>query len=255
MIEIMLPAFLLSVVLLGIHSYYGLEIIRRGIIFTDLAIGQAAALGAAASLVFFPGVPLYPMSLFLALSCGALIAFASRRMPHLEAFIGLLYAAGIAGVFLVLSRHPHGMENFQNLMASDIIFTPMDEILKAAGLYAIIGLVLILLYPRIRGVFRDFIFFCTFALTVTSSVRLAGVLVVFALLVSPAVISLGLSLGRPLISAWVIGVVINVLSLLISYWLDLPAGYVLVFFHSVFALCISIVRGLLKTDSGNSAVL
>jgi len=246
MIEIMLPAFLLSVVLLGIHSYFGLEIIRRGIIFTDLAIGQAAAFGAAVSLVFFPMLPPYPVSLIAALSCGAFIAFASRRFPHLEAFIGLLYAACIAGVFIVFSRHPHGMENFQNLMASDIIFTPMEEILKSAVLYVAIGAVLLLIYPRTGGALRDLIFFSAFALTVTSSVRLAGVLIVFALLVSPALISLFLPFGRKLVAAWIVGVAVNLASLYSSYLLDLPTGYVLVFFHSALALSVVAIKGSLK---------
>ncbi|MBN2202079.1 metal ABC transporter permease, partial [bacterium] len=94
MSDILLSAFILCLVLLGIHSYFGLEIIRRGIIFTDLAIGQMAALGAAISLLFLDGHFIYPISLGFALAGGFIIAFASRRDIHLEAFIGLLYAFG-----------------------------------------------------------------------------------------------------------------------------------------------------------------
>src|SRR5437868_3165937 len=104
MIEILLPAFFLSLVLLGIHSYFGLEIIRRGIIFTDLAVGQMAALGAAVSLLFFEGSYIYPFSLGFSLIGGFLIAFGERKARNLEAFIGLLYAFGLSAVFILLSK-------------------------------------------------------------------------------------------------------------------------------------------------------
>ena len=177
MTDILFSAFLLSVVLLGIHSFFGIEIIKRGIIFTDLAIGQMAALGAGISILFFDGQYLYPLSLVFALFGGSLIAFASKRANSHEAFIGLLYAFGLSGVFIVLSKSYHGMETFQKLMASDILFTPLEEILKTAVIYSALGLFLFLVYGKSTGVVRDLIFFVTFAITVTSSVRLAGVLV------------------------------------------------------------------------------
>ena len=139
MVDILLPAFFLSLVLLGIHSYFGIEIIKRGIIFTDLAVGQMAALGAATSLLFFDGLYIYPISLSFALIGGLLIAFASRKTENLEAFIGLLYAFGLSGVFILLSKSPHGAEEFQNLMASDILFTANSEILKVAVIYSLLG--------------------------------------------------------------------------------------------------------------------
>jgi len=94
--EILFSAFLLSLVLVGIHAYFGLEIIRRGIIFTDLAVGQAAALGAAASLFFWDGRFLYGCSLLAALLVAFWIALASGRGRYPEAFIGLVYALGIS---------------------------------------------------------------------------------------------------------------------------------------------------------------
>ena len=105
MADILLSAFVLSVVLLGIHSFFGLEIIKRGIIFTDLAIGQMSALGAALSILFFDGRFIYPLSLVFALLAGLAIAIASKRTISHEAFIGLLYAFGISGVFIILNRH------------------------------------------------------------------------------------------------------------------------------------------------------
>ncbi|MFH0975141.1 MAG: metal ABC transporter permease [Spirochaetota bacterium] len=244
MSDILVSAFILSLVLVGIHSFYGLEIIKRGIIFTDLAIGQTAALGAAVSMFFLHGAFLYPVSLSFALIGGLIIALAGRKKGNnLEAFIGLLYAFGISGVFIILSKSYHGMEEFQKLMASDILFTPVEEIIKTAIIYACVGLVLFFLYRRSKGFIRDAIFFTSFAVTVTSSVRLAGVLIVFALLVSPALISMHIKKGIPLINAWIAGTVINLVSIIVSYRFDFPTGYTLVFCNSLCALITVILPG------------
>lgn len=236
MVDLLLPAFLLSVVLLGIHSYFGIEIIKRGIIFTDLAVGQMSALGAAISLLFFDGKYIYPLSLIFALTGGLLIAFASKKQRFQEAFIGLLYAFGISGVFIILSKSPHGMEEFQNLMASDILFTPLEEIYKVAGIYLILGLFLYFSQKRTTGFIKDILFFVIFSATVTSSVKLAGVLTVFSLLIAPALISSYIKKGNRLINAWIIGIIINLISIAVSYNADLPTGYTVVIFHAIFAI-------------------
>jgi len=236
MIEILLPAFLLSIVLVGIHAFFGMEVIRRGIIFTDLAIGQTAALGAAVSLCLWDGGYAYPASLLFALAAAALIALVTRRQAFAEAFIGLLYAGTLAGVFVLLSRSPHGMEKFQTLMATDILFTPLPDIAKAAALYSVLGAVMFFLYPRLKGLMKDLLFFVAFALTVTSSVRMAGVLIVFSLLVGPAFIAIKIRSKHPLIMAWTLGTLINLVAVGTSYGFDLPTGYTLVLFHAVAAL-------------------
>ncbi len=193
MTDILLTAFLLSIVLVGIHAFFGLEIIRRGIIFTDLAIGQMAALGAAIALCYFHGSFVYPVSLAFALFGGLLIAWAARHTENLEAFIGLLYAFGISAVFMVLSKSAHGMEEFQRLMAADILFTPVEDVFKTAVIYSALGMLMFFVYRKLEGFWKDALFFTAFAVTVTSSVKLAGVLIVFSLLVSPALIALRLN--------------------------------------------------------------
>ncbi len=241
MADILLSAFFLSVVLLGIHSFFGIEIIKRGIIFTDLAIGQMAAFGAALSILFFEGEYIYPISLVFALIGGVAISFSAKRTVSHEAFIGLLYAFGISGVFIVLSKSSHGVEMFDRMMASDILFTPLSDIIETAIIYAILGLILFFLYPRAKGMWKDMLFFVSFAATVTSSVRMAGVLIVFALLVAPAYISIRRKKGKLLFTAWIIGTCVNIVSILVSYNLDLPTGYTLVFFHALLALSVSIL--------------
>ncbi|MBN1534182.1 MAG: metal ABC transporter permease [Spirochaetes bacterium] len=253
MTDILLTAFLLSVVLLGIHSYFGLEIIRRGIIFTDLAIGQMAALGAAVSLFFLQGEYLYPVSLSFALAGGFVIAFISRKTDTLEAFIGLMYAFGISAVFIILSKSYHGTEDFQRLMAADILFTPLKEVVKTAVIYACLGGVIVLSRLKARGLLQEILFFVTFAVTVTSSVKLAGVLIVFALLVGPALIAMKIGRGIPLVVAWVIGTVINIVAIAVSYRFDIPTGYSIVFCNSLAALIATLVRGGKKEEGGQKA--
>ncbi len=236
MIDILASAFLLSVILLGIHSFFGIEIIRRGIIFTDLAIGQTAALGAAVSILLFHGEFMYPLSLSFAVIGGLLIAHVAGRSTNAEAFIGLLYAFGISAVYIILSRSPHGTEEFGRLMAADILFTPATVILRTGALYLAIGIFLALIYRRSTGFTRDMIFFTTFALTVTSSVQLAGVLVVFALLVGPALIAIRIKAEKTLPVAWTVGTIINLLAITLSYRLDLPTGYTIVCCNALCAL-------------------
>jgi zinc/manganese transport system permease protein len=253
MIDILLPAFIISLVLLGIHSYFGLHIIKRGIIFTDLAIGQMAALGAAVSILAFDGTYMYAVSLASALAGGLIILTLSKVSEHLEAVIGLMYAMGISGVFILLSKSPHGAEQFQNLMAYDILFTKTEDIIAAAVLYTFIGIIIRFFEGRLGDNKNDLLFFITFAVTVTSSVRMAGVLVVFAILLAPAFISLQLGSLRaiplalkkhPLLTAWAIGISINLISIIISYTMDFPTGYTLVFIMSFAAVISSIfIRG------------
>ena len=203
--EILFSAFLLSLVLVGIHAYFGLEIIRRGIIFTDLAVGQAAALGAAASLFFGTAGSSTDALCWQPCwgPCG--LPWLPGRGDFPEAFIGLVYALGISAVFLLLSKSPHGTEEFQRLLVSDLLYVSLDQVALTAGLYALIGLALWGLTRLPEGRLRHTGFFLLFALTVTSSVKLAGVLVVFALLVGPALVAVTLFDRHQLWIAWIYG--------------------------------------------------
>jgi zinc/manganese transport system permease protein len=245
MIDVLFSAFLLSVVLLGIHSYYGMHIIERGIIFTDLGIGQMAAFGAAISILAFGGEYMYPVSLVFSLVGAFLIALSTKRTRNHEAFIGLLYAFGMSAAVIALSRAPRGAEEMEHLVAADILFVSMHSVLKTAILYAVIGAVLWLGMKRLRGTWRELVFFGTFSLTVTSSVNLAGVLVVFAILVAPAFIVSGMkrSFRTKLLLAWGLGTALNLIAIVASYFLDLPTGYTVVALYALSGIVFSLVRG------------
>ncbi|MCS6999208.1 MAG: metal ABC transporter permease [Aquificaceae bacterium] len=229
--DLFLSSFLLSVVLVGIHAYFGREIIRRGIIFADIAVAQFSALGLALSLTLFHGRGSYLLSLSLALLASLLIALSQRLREHSEAFIGLLYALGFSALFLLLSRSPHGVEEIKRLTAGDILFVPFQEVVKTTFIYSFIGALLYLRERFLRGLLSEFSFFSLFSLTLASSVSLVGVLVVFSLLVAPALVSL--LLGKGLIFSWVWGTLLSLLALSASFNLDLPTGYSLVFLQAL----------------------
>lgn len=246
MIDVLLPATLLAIILLIIHSYFGIQIIKRNIIFTDLAVGQMAALGVAISLYLFEGSNTYYFAVLFAILSASLIAFMQYRKDiHLEAFIGLLYAFGISGVFIVMSRSPHGLEELNNLLAYDILFTKYEDIAGVTVLYSIIGVFLYLI-RNLDGIKKELLFFILFALTITSSVKLAGVFVVFSILIAPSLIAIKLFSKYQVLFATVVGSLIILVSIVLSYNFDLPTGYTIVFLNALSAILISLITTALK---------
>ena len=235
-VELLWPAFVLAILLVYIHTIFGVEIIRRGVIFTDLAIGQIAAVGMALSVAFLEGAYQTPLTLLFAILAAVTIAWATKKIKNVEAFIGLLYALGISSIMLVLAKSAEGMELFSKLSAADILFTSSDDLLRDFAIYIPISLVMFLLYPRTKGVIKELLFFIMLAFTVTSSVQSAGVLVVFALLIAPAYAGIVQSRVKPLYFAWIFGAIAIVASLFISYNFDLPTGYTIIFVTVFFSL-------------------
>ncbi|AAC07888.1 metal ABC transporter permease [Aquifex aeolicus] len=230
MVDLFFQALLFSFILLGIHASFGLEIVRRGIIFVDIAVAQFAAVGLALSILIFHE-PSYLMAFVFSLFAGMLVALSQVKKEFAEAFIGLLYALGFSSVVLILSQTPHGMEEFLQLTAGDILFVSKKEILISGMLYAAIGFLLYLRRYLRNELLREVSFFTLFSITVTSSVKLVGVLIVFSILVAPALVAN--LLGKGLLFAWVYGALVNTLGILISFKLDLPTGFTLVFFHAL----------------------
>jgi len=239
-IELLWPAFLLAVILVYIHTIFGLEIIRRGVIFTDLAIGQIAATGMALSVAFLDGAYQTPLTLLFAFSAAVVIAWATRHIKHVEAFIGLLYALGISSIMIVLAKSAEGMELFSKLSAADILFASREELLKSIAVYLPVSLVMFMIYPKTKGIVKELLFFIMLALTVTSSVQSAGVLVVFALLIAPAYAGITQKRFNPLYFAWIFGSLAIIVALCGSYNLDLPTGYSIIF-ATVFASLLFVV--------------
>ena len=229
MIDIFVPPIILVIVLVMIHAWFGKGVLERGVIFTDLAIAQFAALGSAVSLGYFHSEYLYVLTLGFALLSAFLISVASHRKLQLEAFIGILYVLGASGIMMVLADSAEGMEHFKALLATDILFTPLDEILFSTMVYALLGIVIWQVYPRLKGFSKDLLFFAMLAITVTSSVQLAGVLVVFVLLVAPILLASMQTKVSVTLFAYIYGWLFSLFSIALSYHFDLPTGYTIVF--------------------------
>ncbi len=241
LIELLYPAFILAIALVFIHSIFGLEIIRRGVIFTDLAIGQIASIGMAVSIAFMDGAYQNVMTLFFAILGAFIITWATKHIKKIEAFIGLLYAFGISLIMLILARSTEGTELFAKLSAADILFTSTDTLIESLFVYGGVALVMFFIYPKSRGLVRELIFFIMLAITVTSSVQSAGVLVVFALLIAPSYAAFFQSKFKPFLFATIFGSFSVLSALIASYNFDLPTGYSIIFITVTFSLIFVVV--------------
>jgi zinc/manganese transport system permease protein len=242
-VTLLYPAFILAILLVFIHAIFGLEIIKRGVIFTDLAIGQFASIGVAVSLLFFEGSYSFGLTFLFALLGATLIAVATHRVQNIEAFIGMLYALGASAIIVLLSNTTQGTELFNKLQATDILFTTTSDLIEPLILYGVVATLFFTFYHKLTGVYKEMLFFGLLALTVTSSVQLAGVLVVFTLLIVPAFLALLQNRFLKLPFSWIIGSTIIIMAMILSYHFDLPTGYTIVFIGSLCGILGALIRG------------
>ncbi len=245
-IQFLLWPLAAGLVLVGIHVYFGLHVIRRGIIFVDLSLAQVAALGTTVALLLdFPAnsVAAYLASLAFALAGATVFTFTRDirgRIPQ-EAIIGIVYAVSSAAAVLLVSHSPEGAEHLRHLLVGSILTVEPMIVLKTAVVYAFIGLFHWLARRRFLATsfgektqrharLWDFLFYATFAIVVTSSVKICGVLLVFIFLVAPSVFAALLtdSIGRRLLLGWAFGLVGTLAGLVLSFELDTPTGATIV---------------------------
>jgi len=232
------PAFLVAVCLVGIHVYFGIQILRRGVIFVDLALAQIAALGA--TVAFMLGHPAqsvatYGYSLVFTLFAALLLTFTRQwatRIPQ-EALIGVIYVVAAAAAILLIDRAPQGAEHLKQVLTGNILTSGVKDLAFIVPLYTGVGLVHWLLARRLSGAGAfvwEFIFYASFGVVVTSSVALAGVLLVFSFLIMPAAIGVlyATTFSRQLLVGWGTGTVASAAGLVASYFLDLPTGAAMV---------------------------
>lgn len=240
----LLPAFAACLVLTGIHTYLGIHVISRGVIFVDIALAQIAALGM--TVAFLIGLP--PESeaaYFFALGftfLGALFFayFREKRIPQ-EAIIGVSFAVSSALAILAADKIPHGSEHLKYILSGNILWVTWPQIVKTAIIYALLGLLHYLFRARFllvstnpseaerRGLrlwLWDLLFYISFGLVITSSVQIGGILLVFSFLIVPALCSMLFfdSLKGRILLGWLIGLVTSVGGIAASYFWDLPTG-------------------------------
>src|SRR6266852_1792403 len=204
--------FMASLILTGIHAYLGVHVVERGVIFVDLALAQIAALGATVAILagMDPhGQGAYWLSLAFTFVGAAIFAFARTRRGHIpqEAFIGIAYAVASAAAILAMSKATGETEHLKDMLVGNILAVSMHDVVKTAILYGAIGLfhyivrknfLLISTNPaaaEAKGLnirLWDFLFYASFGFVVTSSVAIAGVLLIFTYLIVPAVCGINL---------------------------------------------------------------
>jgi zinc/manganese transport system permease protein len=183
--------FAAGLVVLATHVPLGITVLRRGIIFIDLAVAQVAALGViVAGLAhldeWWGGFGTQLAAGIAALGAAALLTFCERRWPEIqEALIGLLFVFAAAAGILLLAGNPQGGEHLRDLLAGQILWTGWGQIGIVAALSAAVLAGRAWLAPRGGG--EGLAFYGLFAVAVTASVQLVGVLLVFASLIAPAV--------------------------------------------------------------------
>ena len=246
MIELLALPALACAALVAIHSYFGIHVLKRQVIFVDLALAQVAALGASAAFLLghLPqSLAAHAYSLGFTLVAAAVLASTrtwSGRVPQ-EAQIGVIYVVSAAAALLLVERAPQGAEHIRQILTGNILTVGWDELRWAIPLYAVVGLV----YPRIhvrQPWLAEFAFYAAFGVVVTSSVALAGVLLVFAFLIIPAAIGMlhANTFRSQLIVAWVTGTATALVGLVVSYLGDYSTGATLVCTYG-FALAIAAV--------------
>ncbi|MEH2513544.1 zinc/manganese transport system permease protein [Nitrobacteraceae bacterium AZCC 1564] len=256
------PAFLVAVCLVGIHTYFGIQVLARKVIFVDLALAQIAALGA--TVAFMLGHPAqspatYSYSLAFTLLAAVLLALTrtwGTRVPQ-EALIGVIYVVAAAAAILLIDRAPQGAEHLKQILTGNILTSGLGEVAVIVPLYAAIGLLHWLLRSRMSGggaLIWEFVFYASFGVVVTSSVAIAGVLLVFSFLIIPAAIGVmfASTLARQLAIGWVAGIVTSAAGLSASFAFDLPTGAAMVCAFGVSLAVAGLLYPFLRGDRRNA---
>lgn len=269
----MLWPLMACLILVGIHAYLGIHVLARKVIFVDLALAQIAGLGAVYGVFLglsFEADPWIIKAISVSFTLlGALLVAVTRtrdeQIPH-EAIIGIIYASALSLTVLLTSNLPHGAEEVQQMLAGSILWVRPHEVLQTALLYGLIGFVHIIFRrqffqlssdlalkntPTTAMRLWDFLFYATFGVVVTSSVGMGGVLLVFGYLVIPSVIGVMVaeSLNKRLLIAWLSGIGMSILGVVLSYYADLPTGPCIVVLLSILLILLSFFCKLKRPDS------
>jgi zinc/manganese transport system permease protein len=235
-LSILGPAFIAGLLVTATHVPLGFEVLKRGIVFIDLAIAQIAGVGVilADYLGWEPHGAAVQIAALAAALCAALtLTWTEKRWPEVqEAIIGVVFVLGSTGAILLLASNPHGGEHLKDLLIGQILWAdptrlPFEALAYAAILAAWFGL-------------RDRIgrigFYGLFACAVTVSVQLVGLYLVFATLIVPA-LATRYATRRRYFKAYAVGLLGYALGLLASLWVDLPSGPTIVWAMALAGLC------------------
>jgi zinc/manganese transport system permease protein len=267
MIAFLAAPFVASLILTGIHAYLGVHVVERGVIFVDLSLAQIAALGATIALLLpiSGGDPHGPVVYWISLLftfIGAAVFSTIRghraRIPQ-EAIIGICYAVASAAAILAMSKATSESEHLKDMLVGNILAVSWPEVGQTAALYGAVGLFHYIFRHKFLAISMDpqraeregisirlwdFLFYASFGFVVTSSVAIAGVLLVFCYLIVPSVAAMlyADSIGRRLAIGWTMGTVVSALGVYLSLQLDLPTGATIVCTFGLVLVIMAAVR-------------
>ena len=249
-LQFLVLPFLASLILTGIHAYLGVHVVERGVIFVDLALAQIAALGATIAILAgfdVHGGAAYWISLAFTFFGAFIFALARMRRAKipLEAFIGITYAVSSAAAILAMSKATGETEHLKDMLVGNILAVSRHDVIKTALLYSTIGIFhyifrrkFLLISTNVHqaeaeGVnirLWDFLFYASFGFVVTSSVAIAGVLLVFCYLIVPSVGAMLFAdrIGPRLAIGWTMGTLVSALGVYLSVAADTPTGATIV---------------------------
>jgi len=234
------PAMVAGLLVTLTHTPLGQRVLERGIIFLDLAIAQVAGLGIiiAHSFNFHPGSWQVQLIAFSSAIMGVLLlSFTEHHWPKIqEALIGSLFVLASSGGILLLATNPSGGEQLKELLVGQILWVSYEQIIPVSILYSFILLFWFKFYQQTSSLY----FYILFALTITASVQLIGIYLVFASLILPALAIRNIkkySVGY----GYFVGITGYLVGLVSAAMLDLPAGAVIVYSLAVIAFIIGLI--------------
>jgi zinc/manganese transport system permease protein len=273
-VEFLAAPFVASLILTGIHAYLGVHVVERGVIFVDLSLAQIAALGATIALLmpWSNGDPhsgqVYWISLLFTFIGAAIFSFIRTKRARIppEAIIGISYAVASAASILAMSKSTSQAEHLKDMLVGNIIAVSWPDVFKTAGLYGLVGLFHYVFRKQFLAISMshdnpeetglnvrlwDFLFYASFGFVVTSSVSIAGVLLVFCYLIVPSVAAMlyADSIGRRLAIGWTMGTVVSALGVYLSLHLDLPTGATIVCTFGLVLILMALVRPLILSPA------
>jgi zinc/manganese transport system permease protein len=234
-LSILLPAFAAGLLVTATHVPLGMQVLARGIVFIDLAIAQIAGCGVILADRFgfeAQGIAVQVAAFAAALGGALLLTWSEKLWPDVqEAVIGVVFALGATASLLLLASNPHGSEHLRDLLVGQILWAEPMRLAWTALVYAGVLAAWFGLRARLGRVG----FYVLFALTVTVSVQLVGLYLVFATLIVPPLATRRMMRWR-LAASWALGVTGYVAGLLLSTAFDLPTGAVIVWTLAIAAL-------------------
>jgi zinc/manganese transport system permease protein len=248
-LQFLILPFIASLILTGIHAYLGVHVVERGVIFVDLALAQIAALGATIAILVGMdphGNAAYWMSLAFTFIGALIFSFVRsrhKRIP-LEAFIGISYAVASAAAIIAMSKATGETEHLKDMLVGNILAVSKHDVIKTAILYGCVGLFHFIFRKKFLAISMhhddadaprnirlwDFLFYASFGFVVTSSVAIAGVLLVFCYLIVPSVGAMLFAdrIGKRLAIGWTMGTLVSALGCYCSVFFDTPTGATIV---------------------------